>query len=357
LRAGLREAARRASRHLVQYPLRVGGSYGLRTQIARHYAQVGALIDADELIITNGCMEALTLAVQAVVPQGGTIAVESPTYYGFLQIAEHLGVKVIEIAAHPRDGFSVDALRALLQSPAGREVRACALTPNFSNPSGALMPESSKRELVRLCSSADIALIEDDVYGDLPFNGARPLPCRAFDRDGRVLLCSSFSKTLAPGARIGFVAPGRLRDTLRAAKNRLSGATALLPQEMLRDFLARGRYPRHLRRLQQVFALQVEQVSEAVQKHFPGGTRLSRPQGGFVLWVELPQGMDTLSLHEAANRRGADFVPGVLFSVSGRYTNFLRLNCGHPFDARAAAAVRELGRLFDEQAAGASGRA
>jgi DNA-binding transcriptional MocR family regulator len=346
LRAGLREATRRNSHMLVDYPLRVGGSPGLRSEIARHYAQFGVALDADALVITNGCMEALTLAVQAVVPRGGTIAVESPTYYGFLQIAEHLGVKVIEIAAHARDGFSIEALRDLLLSPAGREVRACALTPNFSNPTGSLMPEERKRELVRLCESADIALIEDDVYGDLPFNGVRPLPCQAFDRDGRVLLCSSFSKTLAPGARIGFLAAGRHRDTVRAAKSRLSGATALLSQEMLREYLAGGRYVRHLRRLQQVFAAQVEQVSQAVQQHFPAGTRLSRPQGGFVLWVELPQGVDTLSLHEAANRGGADFVPGVLFSVSGRYANFLRLNCGHPFTARAAAAIRDLGVLF-----------
>jgi DNA-binding transcriptional MocR family regulator len=163
------------------------------------------------------------------------------------------------------------------------------------------------------------------------------------------VLCSSFSKTLAPGARIGFVAPGRYRDTMRAAKNRLSGATALLPQEMLHEYLASGRYPRHLRRLQQVFRAQVEQVSEAVQRHFPTGTRLARPQGGYVLWVELPAGIDTLALHEAANRRGADYVPGVLFSVSGRYGNFLRLNCGHAFTPRAADAIRTLGVLFAAQ--------
>lgn len=346
LRASLREAVRRAPLQLVDYPLRASGSMALREGIARHYASFGASLDADELIITNGCMEALTLAVQAVVPRGGTIAVESPTYYGFLQIAEHLGVKVIEIPAHPRDGFSVAALRELLQGTAARELHACALTPNFSNPTGSLMSERDKRALVRLCAEADIALIEDDVYGDLPFDGTRPLPCKAFDRDGRVLLCSSFSKTLAPGARIGFVAPGRYRDTMRAAKNRLSGATALLSQHMLSEYLARGRYARHLRKLQQVFAAQVEQVSEAVQAHFPQGTRLSRPQGGFVLWVELPAGVDTLVLHEAANRKGADFVPGVLFSVSGRYNNFLRLSCGHSFTPRAAAAIRALGELF-----------
>ncbi len=345
LRASLREVSREPA-DLVTYPLRMSGSAGLRAEIARHYAQAGTSLDPDELIITNGCMEALTLAVQAAVRPGETIAVESPTYFGFLQIAENIGVKVVEIPAHPRDGLSIVALRELLESRAGREVKAVAATPNFSNPTGSLMPLAGKRELVRLCRAADIVLIEDDVYGDLPFGAARPTTCKALDRDGRVLLCSSFSKTLAPGARIGFVAPGRYRDTLRAAKQRLSGATPLLQQAMLADYLARGRYPRHLRRVQQRFVAQVQQASAAVQAHFPAGTRLSRPQGGFVLWVELPGDIDTLALHEEANAFGADYVPGVMFSVSGRYRNCLRLNCGYPFDARSDAAIRRLGALF-----------
>jgi len=346
LRAGLRDAAIRDQAVLGTYPLRMSGSPALRAEIARHYGAAGAALDPDELIVTNGCMEALTLAVQVAVRPGETIAVESPTYFGFLQIAEHLGVKVIEIPAHPGEGLSIAALRDLLASRAGREVRACALTPNFSNPTGALMPEAGKRELVRLCRETDIALIEDDVYGDLCFGEARPPPCKAFDRDGRVLLCSSFSKTLAPGARIGFVAAGRYRETLRAAKQRLSGPTALLQQQMLATYLARGRYPRHLRRLQRQLAVQVEQVSQAVQRHFPAGTRLSRPRGGFVLWVELPGEIDTLALHETANGFGADYVPGVLFSVSERYRNCLRLNCGYPFTVRTEGAIRRLGELF-----------
>ena len=346
LRASLMRVVRGAPESLVTYPLRMGGSAALREQIAHHYAGFGTSLDPNELIITNGCMEALTLAVQATVAPGETIAVESPTYFGFLQIALNLGVKVVEIPAHARDGLSVATLRDLLESRAGREVRAVAVTPNFSNPTGSLMPDAAKRELVRLCRAADIMLIEDDVYGDLSFGGGRPLPCKSFDREGRVLLCSSFSKTLAPGARIGLVAPGRLRDTLRAAKQRLSGATPVLQQHMLEDYLVRGRYARHLRRLQQQFAAQVEAVSHCVQEHFPEGTKLSRPQGGFMLWVELASGVDTLALHQDANARGADYVPGVMFSVSGRYQNCLRLNCGYPFTVQMAKAIRTLGALF-----------
>ena len=345
LRASLARAARREPELLASYPTRMGGSARLREQIGAHYARIGARLAPDELIITNGCMEALVLAVRAVAEPGDTIAVESPTYFGFLQVVENLGVKVLEIPAHPRDGLRVEALKELLDSRAGAAVRACMTIPNFSNPTGSAMPLPRKRALVKLCREADIALIEDDIYGDLPHQGPRPLPCKTFDTDGRVLLCSSFSKTLAPGARVGFIEPGRYRDRLRAVKFMMSGSTGLLPQEMLADYLASGRYARHLKRLRQRCATQVEQVSQLVQEAFPDGTRLTRPQGGFVLWVELPGDADTQALYELAQRSGVDFVPGALFSASGRYRNCLRLNCGYPVTASTGTAIRRLGEL------------
>jgi DNA-binding transcriptional MocR family regulator len=346
LRASLQRAARRDPRLLGEYPMRMGGSLALREQIARHYAHVGVAVGAEEIIVTNGCMEALTLAVRTVAKPGDTIAVESPTYFGFLQIAESLGVKVIEIPTHPSDGLSLEALRELLAGRGGRDVRAVAVTPNFSNPTGACMATARKRELVRICDAADIVLIEDDVYGDVPFEGPRPLPCKAFDKQGRVLLCSSFSKTLAPGSRLGFVVPGRYRDTLRAAKHMASGATALLQQEMLADYLAAGRYERHLRQLRRALAQQARQLSQCVQDAFPAGTRLTQPQGGYVLWVELPGGIDTLALYDEALRQRVDYVPGALFSASGRYSNCLRLNAGYAITTVTAAAIGRLGALL-----------
>ncbi len=249
LRASLIRAIRRDPKLLGEYPIRMGGSLALRGQIARHYARIGVALVAEDLVITNGCTEALTLAMRVAARPGDTIAVESPTYFGVLQAAENLGVKVIEVPSHPRDGLSVAALRELLASRAGRELRAVVLMPNFSNPNGSCMPVPHKRELVQLARQADIVLVEDDIYGDLQFEGARPLPCKAFDTDGRVLLCSSFTKGLAPGSRTGFITPGRYGDTLRGAKQMLSGATALAQQEMLADFMATGRYERHLRTL------------------------------------------------------------------------------------------------------------
>ncbi len=345
LRSSQMRALRRQPELLAIYPARMRGSESLRRQISAHYAHVGMALPADDLVITNGCMEALTLALRAVARPGDTIAIESPVYFGFLQLAESLGVKLLEVPMHPRDGLSVEALRELLGGRSGQGVRACLTIANFSNPGGSLMPESRKRQLVALCREADIALIEDDIYGDLAHDGSRPLPCKAFDRDDRVLLCSSFSKSLAPGVRVGFVASGRHHDSLRALKQNLSGATALLPQEMLAEYLASGRYERHLRRLRERCAEQVARVSQCVQDHFPAGTRLSQPQGGYVLWVELPGAVDTMLLYDEASRCGVDFVPGAMFSASGRYANCLRLNCGFPFTAAIADAIHRLGEL------------
>jgi DNA-binding transcriptional MocR family regulator len=346
LRASLQRVARRDPKLLGEYPMRMGGSLALREQIVRHYAHVGVALTAEELIVTNGCMEALTLAVRTVAKPGDTIAVESPTYFGILQIAESLGVKVIEIATHPSEGLSLETLRELLRERAGRDIRAIALTPNFSNPTGACMSAARKRELVRLCDAHDIVLIEDDVYGDVQFDGPRPLPCKAFDKEGRVLLCSSFSKTLAPGSRLGFIVPGRYRDTLRAAKHMASGATPMLQQEMLADYLASGRYERHLRQLRRALAQQALQLSGCVQDAFPAGTRLTQPQGGYVLWVELPGHIDTLALYDEAIRQHVDYVPGALFSASGRYGNCLRLNSGYPVTTATATAIGRLGALL-----------
>jgi DNA-binding transcriptional MocR family regulator len=345
LRSSQMRVLRRQPQLLTSYPARVRGSEALRRQITAHYARIGLALGADDLVITNGCMEALAVALRAVTRPGDTIAIESPVYFGFLQLAESLGVKLLEVPMHPRDGLSVEALRALLAGRSGQNVRACLVIPNFSNPGGSLMPESRKRQLVALCREADIALIEDDIYGDLAHDGARPLPCKAFDRDDRVLLCSSFSKSLAPGVRVGFVASGRHHESLRALKQNLSGATALLPQEMLADYLSSGRYERHLRQLRLRCAEQVARVSQCVQDHFPAGTRLSQPQGGYVLWVELPGAVDTLALYDEASRCGVDFVPGSMFSASGRYGNSLRLNCGFPFTPAIGDAIGRLAEL------------
>jgi DNA-binding transcriptional MocR family regulator len=341
----LASVSRRQPHLFSRYALDYAGSDALRRQLQKRYADIGCKIGAQEILITNGCTEALNLALRAVARPGDAIAVESPVYYCILQSLQDQGIKALEIASHPRSGLQVNALAAALEGPAGHKIKACMVSANFSNPTGACMPDGEKRRLVELCDERGIVLIEDDIYGDLQHAGPRPLPAKAFDRSGNVLLCSSFSKTLAPGARIGWLCGGRLAESLKLRKFASTGASSLLQQEVIAELLESGGYERHLQKLRQTFARQVDEMAILVTRHFPPGTKLTQPSGGFVMWVELPGKIDSLELFDAAVKRGVNFAPGSLFSATGGYRNFLRLNCGRVAAPNVEGAVATLGRL------------
>jgi len=318
------------------------GNEALRHQIARRSIEWGGTLSPDKIVTTCGGMEALNLCLRAVARSGDTVAIESPTYYGVLQAMESLGIKVVEIPTHPKDGASLSDLKLILKK---HKLKACLMIPNFNNPLGSCMPEENKKELVKMLSRERVPLIEDDIYGDLYFGALRPKPAKAFDRDGWVMLCSSFSKTLAPGYRVGWVAAGRFQAEIERLKFINTVATATLPQIAIADFLETGGYDRHLRKLRRAFASQVQRVTEAIHRYFPKGTRVTRPQGGFVLWVELPPSVSSLDLHHKALKEGISIVPGPIFSPSQKYLNFIRLNCGHPWSERMEAALKTLGGL------------
>lgn len=329
--------------------LLAGGSHifmdepALVRQIVRRSLAWGGPLDAAEIVITNSCTEALGLCLRAATHPGDTVAVESPAYYLMLQLIESLGLKALEIPTDPRTGLSIDALD--LATREGR-VAACLLVPNASNPLGSMMPDENKRRLARLAADRDFAVIEDDLYGDLHFGERRPWPIKAFDAAGRVMLCSSFSKSLSPSLRVGFVAAGRYQPQVALHKTISSGGTNPITQNVLAEYLESGAYDRHLRTLRRRYEQQVESMRAAVVRHFPTATRLTRPQGGFVLWVELPEEVDANALHGRAVAEGVAFVPGELFSASGMYRNCLRLNCGNPHTPAIEEAVRRLGRLI-----------
>ena len=326
-----------------------GGSHinmdepALVRQLVRRSLAWGGPLASDEIVITNSCTEALGLCLRAVTRPGDTVAVESPAYYLMLQLLETLGLKALEIPTDPRTGVSVEALD--LATRDGR-VAACLLVPNASNPLGSVMPDEKKRLLATLTAARGVAVIEDDIYGDLHFGSQRPWPIKAFDTAGNVLLCSSFSKSLSPSLRIGFVAAGRYRPALALQKTITSGGTNPLTQHVLAEYLESGAYERHLRGLRRNYETQVERMRQALTRHFPAETRMTQPQGGYVLWVELPEDVDTTALHEMAVARGLAFVPGELFSASGMYRNCLRLNCGNPHTPEIDDAVRRLGQLI-----------
>ena len=324
----------------------VRGVVTLRRQLARRSAAWGTTLHEQSLLITVGAMEALVLALRAVTAPGDVVAVESPSYFGVLQILDMLALRALEIPCRPETGLDVDALAAAL----GRTpIRAVVASPTVHNPLGARMPDEQKQRLVRLLARHDVPLVEDDVYGDLAFDGTRPTPAQAFDRGGRVMLCGSISKTLAPGYRVGWLTTGRYAERIERLKFAQTVATPALPQMAVAEFLASGRYDRHLRRLRRLLGAQVRRFRETAALTFPAGTTFSQPEGGFFLWAELPRAVDSLSLQTEALRHRIAIAPGPIFSASKGLRNCLRLSCGMPWSRRVERALTTIGELAHAQ--------
>ena len=319
------------------------GDVELRRQISLRYMIDGLRVPRDEIVITNGALEGLNLCLQAVTQPGDTVLIGSPTFYAALQSIERNGLKAVDVPCHPREGIDLAALaRALKQ----HEPRACWLMTNFQNPLGSLMPDEKKKELIALLTRHDVPLIEDDVYGELYFGTKRPKPAKAFDSNGIVMHCSSFSKCLAPGYRVGWAAPGRYAKTVERLKLTTTLATSVPAQIALANYLQKGGYDRHLRSLRHTLQLQQLQFIEAIERHFPQGTRLTAPSGGYFLWVKLPDGVNSLELHRAALKAGISIAPGPIFSAQRGFADYVRINCGHPWDDGMEAAMATLGKLI-----------
>lgn len=323
------------------------GNEELRRQIALRYLVGGLQVPADDIVITNGALEALNLCLLAVTRPGDSVIVESPTFYGALQSLEQMGLQAIEVPAHPRDGLDLRALAIALER---YRPKACWLMTNFQNPLGCLMPDEKKRELVALLTRYDTPLIEDDVYGELYFGNNRPRPAKAFDSQGMVMHCGSFSKSLAPGYRIGWTAAGRYSRLVARMKITSSLSTSAPAQAALAEYLRRGGFDRHLKQLRHAFSSQLTSLLEAIAAHFPPGTLATRPAGGYFLWVEVPMPVDMLQIQSLACRLGISIAPGPMFSARHIFNNCMRLNFGHAWTSTTEAAIVELGRLISANA-------
>ena len=318
------------------------GEPQLRQQIAYRYLDtVGSTVDPSAICITNGGQEALLLALKAVAKSGDVIAVESPTYHGLLELIDSLGLLAIEVETCPEEGVMLDALAETLDA---HPVKACMFSTTLNNPLGVTMPEEKRAELVRLIEDRDIVLIEDDVYGDLLFDGYRPKPAEFYSKKGKVLTCGSFSKTAAPGYRIGWLLSGEYADEIERLKRSFSCSSGLLQQLTLSEFLATGDYDRYLKTLRPVLKCNAERMSAMVAGHFPAETRSSQPVGGSVLWLELPDDVDSEALFDNAIGAGISIAPGHIFAPEGRYANFVRLSFGHPWSEQIEDAIAWLGR-------------
>lgn len=344
LQRALQSAGRRLDAHGQSYSLPPGRA-DLRNKIATRAAQWGARFSADDLVITAGATQALRLALRAVCQPGDAVAIEQPAYFGTLLLLKDLGLKALQIPTDPIEGL----LLAPLADAINRHRPAAVLaSPTVQNPLGASMPVARKQELVALLERAGIPLIEDDVYGDLAGDGQRPPACKAFDQRGNVIYCSSLSKTLAPGWRIGWIAAGRYHPQVLQARMAGDWAGAPLLETAASDVLASGDYERHLRRLKVRVEKGVRAVIARVEASFPLGTCVTAPEAGFLLWVELPHPINALEVHRRALALGIGVSPGPLFSPGAELQNFLRLNCANEPTAQLLNAVDQIGAICDE---------
>lgn len=344
-------------RDLVGSHVRGTGYPALRAQVARQAMQYACELDPDELVVTNGCVEALNLALRAVARPGDIVAVESPTYFVLLQMLRALEMRVYPIPCKPRTGMDIDALKEALDR--GVPIKAVVTVANGNNPLGSVLSDTHKRTLVALLREHDVPLIEDDIFGDLCFGETRPRPVRSFDDGhGNVLLCGGFSKSLAPGLRLGWIAGGRFSERVKALKYTTSMATAELQQAAVAELLATGGYALHLRRLKAALQRQQQMLREAVLRFFPVGTEVTDPAGGLVLWAKLPaidgQRRSTRALFEQARAEGIGFAPGHLFGEGEAFDDCLRLNAGNRWTSEVEAAVERLGALANGDCIAAS---
>ncbi len=322
------------------------GDEGLRRAVARRMVDAGCAVGPSDIVITSGAEEALFLALRAVTRPGQQVAVESPCYFGLLEILESLQLRALEVRTDPRHGVDLEALDTAL---ARRSVAACALVSNYSNPLGCCLGEAKKRKLVRLLERHDVTLIEDDIYGELPFEGSRPAAVKAFDRKGRVIYVSSFSKTISPGFRVGWMVPGAAFEGAMWHKNITTIAAPSIPQLAIAAYLEEGGYERHLRKLRRIYRDNLARAIDAIGRYFPSGSRATRPRGGQVIWVQLPTGVSASRLYDELRPYKISLAPGDLFSASGRYGHCVRLNLALKYDERVDMAMQTIGARASAQ--------
>lgn len=339
--------ALRQDQRLLGVPGPTCGSLALRHILARRALTAKSNLPAEKIVITHGATEALNLALRAVTQPGDTVAVESPTYHGLLQILDSLNLQVMEVPATAHAGINLLALEQLFQGH--QRIQALIVMPNLQNPLGSIMPDANKARLVQLCAEHDTVLIEDDTYGDL-VDTEQPLSTlKHWDRTDNVIYCASLNKTLAPGIRLGWISAGRWHDRVAMFKHAQSRSCEALSQLAVSAFMKTPSYERYLRRLRKILTQQRQQMSAAITLHFPPGTCVTTPAGGTLLWVELPRHYSSMALFHDALKVGIQISPGDIFSNTRRFDHFVRIGCGAPFSPKIDEALATLGQLLKNQ--------
>ena len=335
---------KKGGKEIYQYCL-PPGLESLRLQIAKRAIQNGCQLSPNEIVITSGCTESIDLCLTATCKPGDIVAIEAPMYFGTLQSLETHGLRALEIPTDPRTGIGLDALQFAIEH---NPIKAVLISSNFNNPLGGYIPSEKKKDLVALLEKHEIPLIDNDISGEIYFTESRPSLTKSFDKKGLVLLCSSFSKDISPALRVGWVAGGRYYDEIKWLKFTNNVAASSLQQMVIARFLESGKYDHHLRRLRKAYATNVAMMSQAVVNYFPDGTRVTRPSGGFVQWVQLPESIDSLDLYKDALESGIAITPGTIYSPTNQFHNFIRLNAAD-WSYRIERALEELGALAQKR--------
>ncbi len=318
------------------------GNVELKRQIAKRMVGQARQAITDEMVITSGCIEAVSLCLQAVGKAGDTVVVESPTYPWFLQVIEDQNKFALEMPTDPQTGIDLDELERAVRKNA---VAACLLVPNFHNPLGFEMSEEKKKVLVEMMGEKQIPIIEDNIHGELYFGKTRPMTLKSLDRKGLVLHCASFSKVLSPGLRVGWALPGRFTGRVKRLKMNSTIASPTLNQQVVAQFLKTGAFDRHLRRLRTALKNQISNTALAIARYFPDGTRVTAPKGGLTLWVELDKKVDGLKVFQEARKHKISILPGIICSTTGRYRNFIRISCGYPWSEPIEKGIKTLAHI------------
>lgn len=322
----------------------IQGNLNLRKEIARWSFTWGGSPTEEDIITTPGCVSAISHCLMTLTKPGDTIITESPVYFGVLQLAKSLGLYVMELPTNMTTGIELDAVKKAISTG---KVKACVLMSNFSNPSGSMMPNEHKKEIVRLMEFHNIPLIEDDIHGDLYFGSSRPTNCKTYDESGIVLCCSSVSKTLAPGYRVGWVLPGKFKKEILRTKLYHTISSPTITHEVVGDFLKNGRYENHLRKIRQILNHNCNNYINTILESFPKGTKVSQPQGGFFLWVELDKKIDTADFYHLAMKHHISIAPGRIFSFQNQFSNCMRLSFGLPWTNELRQSIQTLGKLIN----------
>ncbi|MDX2320931.1 MAG: PLP-dependent aminotransferase family protein [Moritella sp.] len=320
------------------------GSVALRRAIAQRYIRDGIDVSIDDIVITSGAMESLGLSLMAVTKPGDTVAIESPAFYGVLQTVERLQLKAIEITTDPQFGMSVEALTNAVKN---HDIKACWLMSKYQNPLGATMPEANKLAIRNVLAAAQIPLLEDDVYSELYFSEHKPKPIKAYDEQGLILHCSSFSKCLAPGFRVGWVVAGRYAKQIEQLQLMTTLSAAVPNQLAIAEFVLHGNYDIHLRRLRRQLESRQQQMQHAIAQYFPIETKITRPSGGYFLWIVLAEHINTGELLQTLlDDHNISIAPGTLFACDDKYKNCMRINCSYALTDNIRQALITLARCI-----------